>query len=134
MIAMRMRDENVSYRLARKRVAKCIEMRRIVRSGIDHGDASLSDDGDAGALESERPGIVGQQTANARTDRNQLFVRGFERAVERDTHARRDRSPMSCLMYHGIFKCCLWERWISTCRPPARLFITAQKFQQAAAG
>jgi hypothetical protein len=41
-------------------------MRGIVRPGIDDGDAALADDVAHGALEGERPRIVGHHAADAR--------------------------------------------------------------------
>ena len=79
---MRVRDENMRYRLAGERLQEGIHMRGDRRARIDDGGAAATDDIGAGALESERAGIARDNAADERAQRGDGAVLDLEIAAE----------------------------------------------------
>ncbi len=66
MIVVGMGDENMGDVSAFEGALQRIEMFRDRRAGIDHRHILVAHDINAGALEGERPGIVGKHACDAR--------------------------------------------------------------------
>ena len=82
MIGMRVGDEDVAHRFAPQRIEQGGQMRIVVRSRIDHRQASLADDECRCALEGEGTGIIGQHAADQRRHGGHFAGCRVEIAVE----------------------------------------------------
>ena len=78
MVAMRVADEDMADRPPADRRKQRGKMGVVVGPGIDHRQIVAPDDVAVGAVEGERPGIVGRQPPHAGRDLDRLAVVGFE--------------------------------------------------------
>ena len=86
MIPVRVRDHDMADAFTRQPGEQRGDMRRIVRSGIDHGDLARADHISARAVKSERRGIARNNAAHARRNVLQRAIFEIEAVVEGDRH------------------------------------------------
>ncbi|MNL62405.1 hypothetical protein D3C87_1864270 [compost metagenome] len=79
---MGMADSDVGHFPARKRRHQRLEMRFVVRAGVDHRHRTIADDIAVGAVKGERPGIVDGDALHAVGNAHGLAMRRLEVEIE----------------------------------------------------
>ena len=79
MVAMRVRDEDMGNAGIADRADERVDVTRIVRPRVEHGNVVIADQKGVRPLEGERPGISRRHPPHAGGDRHRFAVHGRNR-------------------------------------------------------